>query len=96
MSEADKELSRYIELFLDWIRKDAFIIIICLIAILICAFSLYNIESYKHKCNSHWNYYFEKCGCLCLPLDSGEPKNFTQNFTIEFPFWDNGSRKYGS
>ena len=64
MEEKEKEKD-FFNGFVAFVKKDFIVIIICLLVLLGCMFTLYNVESYKDKCNTYWNNFYNDCQCQC-------------------------------
>ncbi|GAG46112.1 unnamed protein product, partial [marine sediment metagenome] len=60
-----------------WFQKDATIIIVCLVALLVCTYSLYRVQNYKTDCNDHWRSQWEKS----CPVNT-KYMIYEKNFTI--------------
>jgi hypothetical protein len=55
-----KEITKYI---LNWIKRDAWIIFVCLLALAGCIYTLGSVESYQNQINSYWLNAWERSGC---------------------------------
>ena len=53
-----------IKTILNYIQKDLFIILVCLITILGCMYTLYTVESYKQDCNNYWESFINDSPCF--------------------------------
>lgn len=57
----------------DWKKFKAFVgrdfvyIVVCLIAILACMYTLMTVGQYQQKCNAHWESQIAMCKCECVP-----------------------------
>lgn len=60
-----------------FIRKDFWIIVVCLLVLMICLYSLYSIREYQYQCNEHWKKQVEE---RCPPVDYYN--TFNQNFSL--------------
>lgn len=68
---------------LEWLKKDSFIIIVCLLTILIVMYMLLVSQSYKQACNEYWYDSIKSNSCHALCFD--EVNNFSDDlnwFTI--------------
>jgi len=45
---------------IEWFQKDYTIIIVCLVAILLCVYTMYRAQDYKKDCNDYWKAQWEK------------------------------------
>ena len=74
-------------LVLEWIKKDITIIIVCLIALGCCYYTLYRAKDFGDRCNEYWmDQWDEKC---MMPKD--KYNMFMENFTI-FPIETEGGQ----
>jgi len=48
------------EKLLSFIKRDFVYIVLCLIVLLACAYTLYAVGDYQQTCNQHWSKQFEK------------------------------------
>ena len=59
---------------IKWIKKDYVIIIICLLCLLGCLYTILTIGEYQEQCNQYWETQLEQCEC----------KNYIQEFDTNF------------
>lgn len=59
---------------LVWVRKDAVIIIVCILALAGCVYTLLHGDSIVANCNAHWQEQWEKAQCF-IPDHDREPVN---------------------
>lgn len=81
--ETDQSLKDLQQRLKVLIRSDFWVILVCLLALLGCAYTIYNIGSYKEQCNQYWNNYI-KADCRC----SQQIVNYTMNFTPLIPIYN--------
>jgi len=61
----------------DWVKKDFIIIIVCLMAMLACLYTIYMAKDYNQQCNEHWaEQWNEKC------VNAHPYETFNENFSI--------------
>jgi len=60
----------------EWIKKDFWIILLCMITILICIITMINTERVVEKVNQHWFEEMKTCNCFC---DNGNNYDFRIN-----------------
>ena len=63
---------------LEWVRKDGAIIIVCLVAVLLCLYSLLVGLNYKEACNTYWNDRLQAKGFFDYGVD---------NFSMDMKLW---------
>jgi len=63
---------------IDVVKKDFVVVFMCLVAILICLYTLYMAKDYSDKCNDHWiEQWNEKC-----PNSKGYYNTFNDSFSL--------------
>lgn len=50
---------------LELIKKDRIYIILLLLALLACMYTIYTVGDYQEKCNEHWEEQFSNGNCVC-------------------------------
>lgn len=68
-----------------YIRKDYFILIVLLIAVLACLYMYESVQEYEDHCNEHWTKQMQRCNCGLTPQ-----LNFTENYSIILPLQEVG------
>jgi len=58
--------------------KDKIIMLVALIAICFCVWTITNVQAYKNTINNYWGNYLEECECQCLKNPT--PFNETMRF----------------
>ncbi len=58
------ESSLNIENISKIVKKDFVIILLCLLVVLFCVYTLYAVQSYKVECNNHWASEINKSPCM--------------------------------
>jgi len=55
---------------LNYVRSDKLAIILFIIALLACAYTIATIGNYQEKCNNYWLKQFKDLNCICgtVPL----------------------------
>ena len=66
------DLSIITKTILKYITSDKFAIVLFLIALLACAYTVLTVEDYKAKINNHWAKQFKELNCVCSTV----PINF--------------------
>lgn len=74
--------------FITWVRKDYYIIILCLVVLLGCFVTLFNVQTIMDSCNDHWQKNIE------LRYGGNAFESFDRNRDFVVPFsgqnWTNG------
>lgn len=60
---------------LQWIKKDFLVIIICLLSILACVYTIFTVTEYQDQINRHWIDQWERSGCNYKPSPANIPFN---------------------
>ena len=72
---------------MDFLMTNMFIYIVCLIAILVCFTTIYNIHSYEEDYREVVIKHFQdNCNCVCLQNKSTVPTD--TNFTFKVPIYE--------
>ena len=61
---------------IKWFKKDFVIIIICLLCLLACVYTILTVGEYQEQCNTYWETQLENCEC------SNYITTFDTNFSL--------------
>lgn len=51
--------------FLAFVKRDLLYIVVCVFALLACAYTYNHVDTYVAECNQHWENQLSNCSCLC-------------------------------
>lgn len=63
--EKQQKSNELLFVLMDWIKKDLTIIVVCIIALGACAYTIWTVGSYQDAINEHWlDQWNSSCPCM--------------------------------
>jgi hypothetical protein len=89
MAKKSEKEERNFRPFLEFVKRDFVYIILLLVAVLGCMYTLYNVGDYQQQCNEHWIEQMNMGNCICQGYGGNATSRyplFEDNFTLKTPF----------
>ena len=71
--------------FIEFIKRDLLYIIVCLLAILACVYTIESVQEFQDHCNIYWTDQVKDCNCGTQQFN-----NWSENFTLMLPLQEIG------
>lgn len=71
--------------FVEFLKRDMVYIIVCLVAILACLYTIESVQEFEDHCNMHWTEEIKSCNC-----GQGIVPNWSENYTLLLPLQEIG------
>jgi len=83
--EKEREKEMDFDKLKSFIKRDMVYIIVCLMAIIACLYTIESVHEYQDHCNIHWTEQISKCNC-----GYNELLNWSDNYSIALPLQEIG------
>ena len=71
--------------FMEFIKRDLLYIIVCLLAILACVYTIESVQEFEDHCNIYWTDVMKNCEC-----GYNDIPNWSENYTLWLPLQEIG------
>ena len=70
---------------IEFMKRDFVYIIVCLVALLVCLYTIESVQEFQDHCNEHWTEQMKNCEC-----GYNDIPNWTENYTLMLPLQEIG------